>query len=217
MGTWQILLLVALVVCGGIVALVLWNKGRGQPALQKERAAHEPGAAAAAASADPVAVQAYNPHKIGNDAAARPWDSFTVDFDVSEETRYTADAADKEAELLAKARSYFIAMQRAWDSADMNALSGMMTPAMEASVHERLLERQQSGPSVHEAEIMVLEARYLGQNLLDDQRVASIEFSGMVRETHDAAPTPFREIWMLAPSPADASKWLVAGVESLGS
>ena len=92
-----------------------------------------------------------------------------------------------------------------------------MTPAMEASVHERLLERQQSGPSVHEAEIMVLEARYLGQDLLDGQRVASIEFSGMVRETPDAAPTPFREIWMLAPSPADASKWLVAGVESLGS
>ena len=42
MGIWQILLLMALVVCGGIVALVLWNKGRGQPALQKERAAHKP-------------------------------------------------------------------------------------------------------------------------------------------------------------------------------
>jgi predicted lipid-binding transport protein (Tim44 family) len=45
--------------------------------------------------------------------------------------------------------------------------------------------------------------------------LASVEFSGMVREDVFAGPTPFREVWNLHKSKDGQAGWLVAGVQSL--
>lgn len=212
MKSRQVLLPMIVATCAAVVTVLALkgNKRRKKRARQRRYDSVPFSKKYAALYADD-----YSPSNIGSDASARPWDSLSADFDIGDETRYSATAADKEAELINEARRYFIATQRAWDKADLTALRGMLTPDMEAAVHDRLEEHKKNGASEHESEIVVLEARYLGQENNNGQRIANIEFSGMVRETPDAAPTPFHEIWMMTPSPIDGSKWLVAGVESL--
>jgi predicted lipid-binding transport protein (Tim44 family) len=45
--------------------------------------------------------------------------------------------------------------------------------------------------------------------------MASVEFSGLIREEPSSGPTPFREVWNMT-KPRDGSLgWLVAGVQAL--
>ena len=45
--------------------------------------------------------------------------------------------------------------------------------------------------------------------------MASVEFSGMIREEPAAGPSPFREVWNMTKPKAGNSGWLVAGVQAL--
>ena len=45
--------------------------------------------------------------------------------------------------------------------------------------------------------------------------MASVEFSGMIREEPGAGPSPFREVWNMTKPKAGGSGWLVAGVQAL--
>jgi predicted lipid-binding transport protein (Tim44 family) len=45
--------------------------------------------------------------------------------------------------------------------------------------------------------------------------MASVEFSGMIREELSAGPSPFREVWNMTKAKTGASGWLVAGVQAL--
>ncbi len=134
----------------------------------------------------------------------------------TEKIEHAIQAHHEEDRLVAEVRNCFIEMQRAWDSADITRLRAMLTPDMAHLLGERLLERESQGASAQDTEIIVLEARLLNQEQTDTQRIASVEFSGMVRESPTQAPTPFRELWdMIQPRHADAARWLVAGVQSL--
>jgi len=61
----------------------------------------------------------------------------------------------------------------------------------------------------------MLNAQLLGIEEADAFYMASIEFSGLIREEPSAGPTPFREVWNMT-KPKDGSLgWLVAGVQAL--
>jgi predicted lipid-binding transport protein (Tim44 family) len=45
--------------------------------------------------------------------------------------------------------------------------------------------------------------------------MASVEFSGMIREEPSAGPSPFREVWNMTKPRDGATGWLVAGVQAL--
>lgn len=208
MKDWQILLILAVLYC---VAIVAWRRTRrfdGETGGSKPEAVEQSLKAA-------VMARTYNPSKVGNDSAARPWESLPVGF-----AEAPADAADAEmdetAAFIAQARNCFVAMQQAWDEADIARLRAMMTQEMADTVNDRLQERAEQGPSPQAAEIVVLEARFLDMEQTQNQRIASVEFSGMVREAQTLAPAPFREIWDMTQSRDDPGAcWLVAGVESL--
>jgi predicted lipid-binding transport protein (Tim44 family) len=61
----------------------------------------------------------------------------------------------------------------------------------------------------------MIEARLLGIEELDDEYMASVEYSGMIREEPSAGPSPFREVWNMSKSKTGSSGWLVAGVQAL--
>ena len=44
--------------------------------------------------------------------------------------------------------------------------------------------------------------------------MASVEFSGMIKEDASAGPSPFREVWNMT-KPRSGGGWLVAGVQAL--
>jgi predicted lipid-binding transport protein (Tim44 family) len=55
----------------------------------------------------------------------------------------------------------------------------------------------------------------LGVEDLGAHFLASVEFSGMIREEISAGASPFREIWNLTKSHNAGSGWLLAGVQAL--
>jgi predicted lipid-binding transport protein (Tim44 family) len=60
-----------------------------------------------------------------------------------------------------------------------------------------------------------LDAQLLGIEETTEVYLASVEFSGMIREDESAGPSPFREVWNMSKPRHGAGGWLVAGVQAL--
>jgi predicted lipid-binding transport protein (Tim44 family) len=172
----------------------------------------------------------YNPDKIGNDASARPWERSSMAF---EPAKYGAQGVrigsalagsqnwgipagfDSEG-FVAAAKRNFITLQDAWDRADIAALKGMMTDDMLGEIRTQLGEREaQTSGQPNKTDVVMLEAQLLGIEDLGGDYMASVEFSGMIREEPSAGPSPFREVWNMTKPKDGSAGWLVAGVQAL--
>jgi predicted lipid-binding transport protein (Tim44 family) len=185
------------------------------------------------ATADaPVSPPQYNPSKVGNDASARPWERATTAFEANRETPAAAGGLrigsaletpraalsgsqqwgvpagfDTEG-FLAAAKRNFVTLQDAWDRADLQVLRGMMTDEM-----MREIDKQPATGG--KTEVVLLEAQLLGIEENAEDYLASVEFSGMIREDASAGPSPFREVWNMVKPRNGSAGWLVAGVQAL--
>ena len=175
-------------------------------------------------------VPQYNPQNVGNDASARPWEG-PAHFEPAAPTRagarigssliggsqnwsIPADFDVRGFESAAKAN--FVSLQDAWDRSDMDALRAMMTDEMLSEIRQQLSEREaHTGGQVNKTEVVMLEAQLLGIEDLGSGFMASVEFSGLIREDLSAGPSPFREVWNMTRTKEGADGWLVAGVQAL--
>jgi predicted lipid-binding transport protein (Tim44 family) len=109
-----------------------------------------------------------------------------------------------------------VTLQDAWDRADVATLRTMMTDDMLAEIKSQLAEREQhNGGQPNKTEVVMLDAKLLGIEELGSDYMASVEFSGMIREEPSAGPTSFREVWNMTKPRSGSSGWLVAGVQAL--
>lgn len=115
-------------------------------------------------------------------------------------------------EFLCVARQSFVQLQAAWDRADLGLLGTLATEPLFLELREQLAER---GPGPNRTEVLAVDARLLAIEELQEAFVASVEFSGLIRERRDAAATPFRELWLLANLKAAGRGWQLARVQSL--
>jgi predicted lipid-binding transport protein (Tim44 family) len=196
----------------------------------------------AAAEASPFAFQGaapmpgtvakpYRAENVGNDASARPWERNSMAFDASQaaaggsmigsalmgsQTWGVPAGFDSEG-FLRSAKANFITLQAAWDRADVAGLRSMMTDDMVKEIRSQLAEREtHTGAGANHTEVVMLEASLLGIEELPDEYMASVEFSGMIREDASTGPSPFREVWNMTKSKAaGGGGWLVAGVQAL--
>jgi predicted lipid-binding transport protein (Tim44 family) len=91
----------------------------------------------------------------------------------------------------------------------------MMTDTMLQEIQTQLNEREtHTGGSSNLTEVVMIEAHLLGIEELAEEYMASVEFSGMIREEPSAGPNPFREVWNMT-KPRNGGGWLVAGVQAL--
>jgi predicted lipid-binding transport protein (Tim44 family) len=92
----------------------------------------------------------------------------------------------------------------------------MMTDAMVEEIKVQLAERETSASGQpNQTDVVMLDAKMLGIEELATHYMASVEFSGLIREDPASGPTPFREVWNMS-KPKDGSVgWLVAGVQAL--
>jgi predicted lipid-binding transport protein (Tim44 family) len=172
---------------------------------------------------------AYFPENVGNDASARPWEqgASTTVAGASHGSvigsalhgtagEWSVPAGFDVESFLKVAKSNFIHLQAAWDKADMVTLRSMMTDEMLAEISAQLAERERlSDGEPNLTEVQMLQAQLLGIEDLGGEYMASVEFSGMVREDRHSGPSPFREVWNMT-KPRDGSRgWLVAGVQAL--
>ena len=73
----------------------------------------------------------------------------------------------------------------------------------------------EAGGVVNVTDVVMIEAQLLGIEDRGTEYMASVEFSGMVREDVSAGPSPFREVWNMTKSKSGSGGWLVAGVQAL--
>jgi predicted lipid-binding transport protein (Tim44 family) len=91
----------------------------------------------------------------------------------------------------------------------------MMTDGMLDEIKSQLAEREtHTGDTPNRTDVVMIEARLLGIEELPNEYMASVEFSGMIREEPSAGPSPFREVWNMT-KPRNGGGWLVAGVQAL--
>ena len=203
-GNFLLIALLALVV---MVVIGMVMRARKPAASQ---AASSPFAFQGAGAPAPVDVQMprqYNPEKVGNDASARPWEQFSASpqqgggsmiGSALAGSQNWGVPADFDAEgFLAAAKRNFTTLQAAWDRSDIATLRSMMTDGMLDEIRAQLAEReaQRAGEHPNHTEVVILEAQLLGIEDLGDAYMASVEFSGMIREEPSAGPSPFREVW----------------------
>ena len=119
---------------------------------------------------------------------------------------------------LTASKSHFVALQAAWDKSDMDKLRAMMTEEMVTEIRAQIAERDATSPAgtVHHTEVVAIDAHLLGIEEISSTRhyMASVEFSGQIREEAGLAPEPFREVWNLT-KPVAGGGWLVAGIQAV--
>lgn len=212
-------------ITGALLAAVL---GLGGWRLVRRSAGHGSGTEAFSHSGhsqfDPAIPRQYSPLNVGNDASARPWEcQDTADvptagvgdpMDMTHGARIP-EGFDAKA-FLRDSKANFIALQAAWDQADIQSLRAMMTEGMLSEIQAQLTERERAGhPPDGRSEVIVMDAQLLGIEELADRFTASVEFSGLMREGSGAGPNPFRELWNISRLKADGGRWQVAGVQAL--
>lgn len=113
---------------------------------------------------------------------------------------------------LRAAKSYFIRMQAAWDKGDINDIHEFTTPEMFAEIRLQLQER---GTEPNVTDVMSLEAELLGIETVGDEYMASVKFSGQIRESEGAVAEPFEEVWNLTRPVSRKDGWVLAGIQQL--
>ena len=111
---------------------------------------------------------------------------------------------------LRQAKSNFIRMQAAWDKSDTHDIRDFTTPEMFAELKMQLTER---GTETNHTDVVSLEAELLGIDQTDVEYLASVRFSGMVKESEHAAAEAFREMWILSKPVTGNMGWLLAGIQ----
>jgi predicted lipid-binding transport protein (Tim44 family) len=223
-GQFLMFALLAMVVMV-VIGFIMRSRRNAQP----NRPLAFQGAGAPADQAMPP--RQYSPDHVGNDASARPWERNAMAFDAGKQgqgsgvqigsgltgsqTWGVPSGFDTEG-FLAAAKRNFVTLQDAWDHGDVASLRSMMTDEMLGEIKSQLSEREkQLGGVANKTEVVMLEAQLLGIEDLGQDYMASVEFSGMIREEPGAGPSPFREVWNMTKPKAGGSGWLVAGVQAL--
>jgi predicted lipid-binding transport protein (Tim44 family) len=80
---------------------------------------------------------------------------------------------------------------------------------MFAELKMQLTER---GASPNHTDVVTLDAELLGIETNESDYLASVRFTGMIRESEGAAAEPFSEIWNLT-KPTSGGGWLLAGLQ----
>lgn len=176
----------------------------------------------------------YNPARVGNDASARPWEQPAAAGSIigadlgntsqnssnfnnfgNAQSTWVVPAGFDVSAFERAAHANFIALQAAWDRADIATLRSMMTDEMLAEIQAQIEERQAAGEAESFTEVLELQAKFLGIEDQGDGWMASVEFNGLIREERGAAPEPMREIWNMTRPKTGPGGWLVAGLQPL--
>ncbi len=110
---------------------------------------------------------------------------------------------------VAQAKQQFRRLQEAYDRGDRNALADVTTPEMNAEIMRDLDAR---GPHVA-TDIVALDAEAVEVVREGNQYVASVRFTGMLREDGARDAQPFEETWHLVKPVDGSSGWLLAGIQ----
>lgn len=205
------LLLIALVVFAALFIFRRLRGGGARPAMQgagagrgydepaapqpmQRQAQAQPQAPAAAipavAASHPAVESTTAPAKFGDAKWYIPADFDTQSF-------------------LQNAKANFIALQDAWDRNDIDQMREYMTDELIEAVREPLTQREPGGHT----EVVLLNATMLGIEDVTEGHLASVRFSGMLRDNTEPEAYRFEEVWNFL-KPRNGG-WLLAGIQQI--
>lgn len=198
-GMGNMLMILALVMVAVFAIRWLMKKrqptGGMQPAMQY---AGVPAGVPAGLTPTPSSDQ-LTPGSVGGSATsgvAAPASPVPADFDVDAFLRH--------------AKLNFIRLQAANDRGDMEDIRQFCTPEMAAEIQMQFQERNQAA---QETDVMQLNAELLDVSTEGKRALASVRFSGQLREEANAAPAAFAEVWHLTKALDGGQGWCIAGIQ----
>ena len=194
MGNMMLILLVVV----GVVFAVRWLMRRRQPASGMQPAMQYAG---------PVGDMQHQPQQggfppntFGGMGAAAPGTApaanVPADFDVEG--------------FLRQSKLNFIRLQAANDRGDMEDIRLFCSPELAAEVQMQYQERNRQA---QQTDVLHLNAELLDVSVEADRMLASVRFSGQIREEAGAAPEAFSEAWHMTSGLGSGQTWRIAGIQ----
>ncbi|MES2049578.1 MAG: Tim44-like domain-containing protein [Pseudomonadota bacterium] len=113
---------------------------------------------------------------------------------------------------LRNSKTYFIRLQAAWDKADINDIHEFTTAEMYAEIKLQIQER---GTSANVTDVVSVDAELLGLETVGNDYLASVKFTGMIKEDPKAPAEAFKEVWNLTKPLNGQGGWALAGIQQL--
>lgn len=199
------LLLIGLVVFAilFIVRRLRGGAARPQPAYQ---GAHQQAPMQRQAHVPPAQPATLSRHSSG--AAAHPAVASTA-APVAEDESWRIPAGFDTNQFLQNAKQHFIDLQDAWDRNDVARMREFMTDELVTAVQEPLAAREPGGKT----EVVLLNAQLLGIEKVAEGNLASVRFSGMLKDDSGPEAYRFEEVWnFLKPTQGG---WVLAGIQQI--
>ena len=112
---------------------------------------------------------------------------------------------------LRQAKANFLRLQDANDKGDINDIREFTTPEIFAEISLQIQER---GGKAQHTEVVTLNAEMADVATEGDQVIASVRFSGLIREEEGAGAESFNEIWHIQKSTSQPNgSWFIAGIQ----
>lgn len=129
-------------------------------------------------------------------------------------TQHSAIPPDFKAEpFLKHAKASFIRLQAAHDRGNIEEIRDFTTPELHAEISAQIRER---GDAQQQSEVMFIDANLLEVETTDDMAIASVRFTGQMRELPDGIPEAFDEIWHVQKDLKDPqATWLLSGIQQV--
>jgi predicted lipid-binding transport protein (Tim44 family) len=185
-----------------VVFAVRWFLKKRQPAAAQPAMQY---AGMPAGMEPPRAAEPFVPASAGGTAAAATAVATTTATSAANiPTDFDVDG------FLRQAKLNFIRLQAANDRGDMEDIRQFCSPEMSAEIQMQFQERNQLA---QETDVVQLNAELLDVSTEADRAMASVRFSGLIREEANASPETFSEVWHLS-KPLDGSRgWSIAGIQ----
>ncbi len=113
---------------------------------------------------------------------------------------------------LRSAKTYFIRLQAAWDKGDSTDLREFTTPEM---FGELKLQLQERGAAANLTDVVTLDAELLGLEVIGADHLASVKFSGTIKDSPTAPAEAFAEVWNIQKRVKDKEGWMLAGIQQI--
>lgn len=121
--------------------------------------------------------------------------------------------ADFDAQGFARqAKLNFIRLQAANDAGNLDDIREFTSPELFAEIQLQLGER---GAAPQRTDVVELNAEVIEVEQEAQRYVVSVRFTGLLRESQDAAPEAFDEVWHLTKAVSGAGGWVVAGIQQV--
>lgn len=201
------MLLIALVVFAVIFIVRRLRGSAARPAMQGAYGAHS---ARQSQPQQPMRRESVSPAMSSSApvAAAAPAAS-ALPATGDQDNWYIPGDFDQNA-FLKNAKAQFVQIQALWDSGDTTRLREYLTDDLIAELKQQLTER---GAAPNKTDVVLLNAELLGIETVSDGHLASVRFSGMLREAPGTEAFRFEEVWNLF-KPQQGG-WLLAGIQQI--